>query len=152
MAVAKTENVKVRSGNRILIEFGGQEVGLLQDLRCNDDYAPEPASGIGDIHVQEYVPTMARHTVTTSQAVLYKESLRSVGISLENGDDALKGMVFDITVYDKTPPASVATSGASYSRQYLSCSFASGDVEFRKHAIVMSNATFQALDVKGATV
>jgi len=152
MAVAKTENINVRSGNRILIEFGGQEVGLLQDLRCNDDYAPEPASGIGDIHVQEYVPTMARHTVTTSQAVLYKESLRSVGASLENGDDALRGMVFDITVYDKNPPASAAAAGAGYIRKYLSCSYASGDIEFRKHTIVMSNATFQALDVKGATV
>lgn len=152
MAVAKTENIKVRSGNRILIELGGQEVGLLQDLRGSDDYAPEPASGIGDIHIQEYVPTIARHTVTTSQAILYKESLRSVGASLENGDDALRGMVFDITVYDKNAPVSAGTGGGSYLRKYLSCNFASGDVDIRKHAIVMSNATFQALDVKGTTI
>lgn len=152
MAVQKRENIKVRSGNRIRIEFGGQEVGLLQDLRGSDDYGPEPASGIGDIHVQEYVPTMARHTVTTSQAILYTETLRSAGASLENGDDALKGMVFDIVVYDKNPPASVNTGAGIYLRKYVGCSFASGDVEIRKHTIVMANATFQALDVVGTAI
>ena len=151
MAIAKTENIKVRSGNRILIEFGGQEVGLLQDLRASDDYAPEPASGIGDIHVQEYVPTLARHTLTTSQAILYTESLRSVGASLENGDDALRGMVFDITIYDKSAPTGLG-GGSSYIRKYVGCSFASGDVDIRKHAIVLSNATFNALNCKGTAI
>jgi hypothetical protein len=150
--VAKTQNIQVRSGNRILIEFGGTEIGMLQDLRANDDYAPEPASGVGDIHVQEYVPTMARHTVTTSQAILYKESLRSAGASLENGDDALRGLVFDITVYDKNLPAGSNVGSASYIRKYIGCSFASGDLDIRKHAIVMTNATFNALDCKGVSV
>ena len=151
MAITKTENIKVRSGNRIVIEFGGVEVGLLQDLRCNDDYAPEPASGVGDIHVQEYVPTMARHTVTTSQAVLRAGTLRELGATLENGDDALKGMVFDIVIYDKGGSL-VQGQGGRYIRKYLSCSFASGDVEIRKHAILLTNATFNALDTTGTAV
>jgi hypothetical protein len=149
--VTKVENIKVRSGNRIVIEFGGQEVGLLQDLRCNDDYAPEPASGIGDIHVQEYVPTMARHTISTTQAVLRSGTLREMGATLENGDDALKGMVFDIVVYDKGG-AITPGLGGSYIRKYVNCSFASGDVEIRKHAILLTNATFNALDATGTHV
>ena len=95
---------------------------------------------------------MARHTVTTSQAILYTETLRSAGASLENGDDALKGMVFDIVVYDKNPPASVNTGAGIYLRKYVGCSFASGDIEIRKHTIVMANATFQALDVVGTAI
>lgn len=148
----KRENIKARSGNRIRIEFGGAEVGLLQDIRGSDDYAPEPLSGVGDIHVHEYVPTMARHTVTTSQAILYTDTLRSAGATLENGDDALKGMIFDIVIYDKNPPSGISVGTGIYLRKYIGCSFASGDIEVRKHTIVIANATFNALDVVGNTI
>lgn len=152
MAISTRENIKARSGNRIRIEFGGVEVGLLQDIRGSDDYAPEPLSGVGDIHVHEYVPTMARHTVTTSQAVLYTDTLRSVGATLENGDHALRGLVFDIVIYDKNPPAGVDTSNGIYLRKYVGCSYASGDIEVRKHTIVVANAVFNALDVTGTAI
>ncbi|NCC29691.1 MAG: hypothetical protein EOM22_16510 [Gammaproteobacteria bacterium] len=135
------QNIKVRSGNRIRVVMDGKQVGLIQDVRGSDDYGPEPASGCGDIHVQEYVPTMARHSVQVSQMVLITDSLRSLGISLENGDDALKGMVFDIEVVDKE-------SGAVL-RKYVDCSYAQGDIDVRKHAIVMGSGTFNALDVTG---
>ncbi len=150
MAITKLENRKVRSGNRILIEFGGQEIGLIQELRASDDYSPEPASGVGDIHVQEYVPTMARHQLQVSQAILFKESLRSAGVSLENGDDALKGLVFDITIYDKD--AGAEPTAGSYLRKYVNCSISSCDTEVRKHAILMNNASILALDCKGTSI
>ena len=142
--VMTTEGLKVRSGNRIAVEFGGQEVGLLQDIRCSDDYAPEPASGIGDIHVKEYVPTMARHTINASQAVLNTGSLRGAGATPVNGDSVLEGMMFDIAIYDK---GAQGTGGLL--RKYIDCSFANGDIEVRKHAIVITNATFYALDAGG---
>jgi hypothetical protein len=134
------QNLKVRSGNTIKVLFDGKEVGLLQDIRCSDDYAPEPASGIGDIHVQEYVPTMARHNLTSSEMRLKLRSMSSQGISLENGDEALLGMVFDIEV--------LSFDGTSL-RKYRNCSFASGEMTITKHAIVVANATFNALDVVG---
>ena len=144
-------NLIHRNANRIALLLDGIEVGGMQSCDASDSYGLEAASGIGDIHVQEYVPTLARHTLTTSQAILYTESLRSVGASLENGDDALRGMIFDITIYDKSGPAGLG-AGSSYIRKYVGCSFASGDVDIRKHAIVMSNATFNALDCKGAAI
>jgi hypothetical protein len=137
-------NSKVRSGNRINVLLDNKKVGLIQNVRMNDDYSPDAASGVGDIHVQEYVPTMARHSLSVSTMVLKASSLRQAGISMENGDAVLKGLVFDFQVQD-------IDSGAVL-RTYRGCSFASGDTEVAKHAIMMSNGQFLALDVDGTAV
>ena len=134
-------NLKTRSGNRIVVKFDGKQIGLVQSVRASDDYGPEPASGIGDIHVQEYVPTMARHNLTVSNMVLNANSMRQAGITMENGDAVLQGLVFDIVSYDKDTGDEL--------RKYIGCSYASGDIDLSKHAIVMSNAQFNALDVAG---
>jgi len=135
-------NLKTRSGNRIRVTLDGIEVGLIQSVRLNDDYSPEPASGIGDIHVAEYVPTMARHALSVSYMVLNRNSMREQGISAVNGDDVLRGLVFDIETQDKDT--------GEILRKYVGCSYASGDMEVSKHAIVMANAQFNALDVVGS--
>lgn len=132
-------NVKARSGNRVLIKIDGKQIGLIQSVRMNDDYSPEPASGVGDIHVAEYVPTMARHTVNVSSMVLFSGAMRDAGVAMENGDAVLEGLVFDIVVEAKDDGALL--------RKYTGCSYASGDVEVQKHAIIVSNAVFNALDV-----
>lgn len=138
------QNLKTRSGNRLVVVLDGKQVGLVQSVRMSDDYSPEPASGIGDIHVQEYVPTMARHTLSVSNMVLNRGSLREAGIAPENGDAVLQGLVFDIEVYSRDDGALL--------RKYVGCSYASGDVDITKHAIVMASATFNALDVTGTTL
>ena len=135
------EHIIVRSANVGRVIMDGQEVGMLQNVRPSDDYSPEPASGIGDIHVQEYVPTMARHTINVSKVALRKTSLYKMGLVPENGEVVLKGQVFDIEVLDKATGEVV--------RKYLNCSYASGDIEVTKHAIVSYNAVFNALDVVG---
>ena len=135
-----TTNIKVRSGNRTIVLLDGKQVGLIQSVRASDSYALEPASGIGDIHVQEYVPTTATHTLSISQLVLYSGSLRQLGLSVENGDDALKGMVFDIVTMDKT---------GETLRKYTGCSFDSGDLEISAHKVLSSSCQFKALDVSG---
>lgn len=135
------QNVITHSGNRIVVRLDGQDVGLVQSCRMNDDYAPEPASGVGDIHVQEYVPGMARHSLSVSQMVLKRSNMRLKGITAMNADDMLKGLVFDIVTYDKDTGAEL--------RRYVGCSFASGSVEVSKHAIVTAEAQFNALDVTG---
>lgn len=136
------ENIKVHSGNRVEIRFDGVTIGLLQGVSASDDMGPEPASGVGDVHVQEYVPTMARHSVSADTMVLINDNMRKAGIALENGDDALKGQVFDIEIYGKAPNAGLL-------RKYIDCSYASGSVSVQKHAIVVSQAQFNALDVTG---
>lgn len=136
-----TQNLKTRSGNRIIIVTDGKQIGLLQSVRADDDYGPEPASGIGDIHAVEYVPTMARHTLQVSAMVLNKGALLEAGIAMENGDAVLQGLVFDIEVYSKDDNTLL--------RKYTGCSYASGNLDVSKHAIVMQSGTFNALDVGG---
>lgn len=136
-----TQNLKTRSGNRIVPLFDGKPIGLIQSVRMNDDYSPEPASGVGDIHAQEYVPTMARHSLSVSAMVLNKGAMLDAGIVMENGDAVLQGLVFDIAIYDKDTGKEL--------RKYSGCSYASGDLEVTKHAIVMQSAQFNALDVSG---
>lgn len=58
-----------------------------------------------------------------------------------DGDDALEGKVFDIVVKSKDDGEEL--------RKYTGCSYASGDVEVQKHAILVSNAQFNALNVSG---
>ena len=155
--IDKRQNVIVRSSNRFTIVMGNVAIGLLQDLRCQDDYSPEPASGIGDIHVKEYVPTIARYTISSSQACMFTGALRRIGISFEDGNDAMRGMVFDIDVYDRILNSSVQEESStevlmyaegsisgSLLRRYTKCSFASGDIEIRKHALIVNSATINA--------
>jgi hypothetical protein len=143
MATANTQvNLKTRTGNRVIVTFGGAQVGLVQSVRMNDDYGLEPASGIGDIHVQENVPTMARHTISVQAMILNVGAMLKAGIAVENGDGALLGVVLDIESYSK--------DDGTLLRKYVGCSYASGDMEISKHQILMQSAQFMALDVQGA--
>jgi hypothetical protein len=135
------QNLKVRSGNRIVVLFDGRQIGMVRSVRANDDYSPEPASGIGDIHAQEYVPTMARHSVSVSSMVLIKESMQGVGLTPENGDAVLQGLVFDLEVYSK--------DDGKLLRKYIGVSYASGDIDINAHQIVVASGQFNALDVTG---
>jgi len=137
-----TTNIKVRSGNRTVVLLDGKQVGMIQSIRASDSYQMEAAGGIGDIHVQEYVPSVAQHSITVQQMVLYSGTLRQLGVSLENGDEALKGVVFDIVTMDK--------NGETI-RKYTGCSFDSGDLEISAHKILSSSAQFKALDVSNKT-
>ena len=73
--------------------------------------------------------------------LLNKSQLQAAGIVPENGDAVLQGLVFDIEQYD-------GLTGALL-RKYTGVSYASGSIETQKHAIVTSNAQFNALDVSG---
>lgn len=139
-----TQNLKVRSGNRVLAMFDGKQIGLLQSVRMSDDYSPEAASGVGDIHAVEYVPTLARHQLSVSSMVLFRGAMLEAGIAMENGDAVLQGVVFDIEVYSK--------DDGKLLRKYIGCSYASGDMDVSKHAIVMQSAQFNALDVSGKAI
>lgn len=134
-------NLQVRTGNRVIVSIDGHEVGLMQNINGSDDYGLDKASGIGDIHTIEHVPTNANHSISCSQLVLFKGALRDLGIATENGDGALKGIVFDIVVQSK--------DDGSVLRKWMGCSYGGGSVDVNKHAIIVANASFMALDVAG---
>lgn len=136
-----TPNVKTATGNRIVVEFDGKRVGLVQSVRMSDNYGLEDASGIGDIHVVEHVPTKAVHTISVSTMTLFKGNMRDAGIEPQNGDDVLQGLVLDIVSYSRDTGAVM--------RKYESCSYDSGDVDVSAHRIVMKSSQWKALDVTG---
>jgi hypothetical protein len=122
--------------------FDGVQIGLLQDVRFNEDYAPAEASGVGNIRVVEYVPTMAKYTVSARFMVLNLGSMYKAGVVVpKDADGVMQGFVFDIAVYDN--------GDGSLLRKAIGCSYASGDIEIQKHAILVSSANFNALDVSG---
>lgn len=131
-------NIKVRSGNRIVVVFDGKQIGMIQSVRPSDSMGLEAASGIGDIHAQEHVPTMATHAISVSAMVLIKNAMSDAGITIGTGDEALKGQVFDFEVFDKD-------SGALMYK-YVGCSYDSGDMDISAHRIVTQSAQFKALD------
>jgi hypothetical protein len=134
-------NLKARSGNNIVITFDGKQVGAIKSVSLNDDYSPEPVTGIGDIHVAEWVPTVARHTLSINSLVLRIGSMREAGITALNGEDVLIGRVFDILVISK--------EDGKLLRKYTGCSYASGSVEVSANAIVVNSGQFNALNVTG---
>jgi hypothetical protein len=137
-------NLKVRSANRIAVLLDGRQVGALQSVRFSDDFGLEQVYGIGDTDPIESVPTAARYSLSVSNVVLNASSLRSLGLVPENGAAALQGLVFDIEQYDKET--------GDLLRKYEGCSYASGDVDVTKNAIIMSSASFMALRVSGTGV
>ena len=78
--------------------------------------------------------------------ILFTKNLRDSQISMENGDVVLQGLVFDIVIYGRDP------KNSGVLRKYTKCSYTSGDVTVQKHAILVANAQFVALDVTGTRI
>lgn len=135
-------NIKAKSSNRIIVTFDGKQVGACKSVSMHDDYGLEPVTGIGDIHVMENVPTVARYSLQIEAVVLEKEQLRSAGITTMDGDDALVGRVFDIVVIGKDTGEEI--------RKYSGCSYASGDIRVTANQVISTSASFQALRVSGS--
>lgn len=140
-----TQNSHVQTGNKIVVLFDNKPVGLVQSVRMNDSYGLEAASGVGDIHVVEHVPTRAMHSLSVSSLVIDKNKLSDAGAVVpENGDAALQGLVFDFVAVSRVTNQVM--------RKYRSCSFDSGDVDISAHRIVSRSGQFKALDVTGTGV
>ena len=147
-------NQQTWSGNLITVEVDNQLIGLIQSCRLTDNYGLEDASGVGDVHVVEHVPSKAVHTVSLSNMVLFKGNMRTVlGVLNENGDSVMKGLVFDIGIYARGAygtggPTTTPPAGAQL-RAIIGCSYDSGDVDITAHRISMQSGQFKALDVRG---
>jgi hypothetical protein len=124
---------KVYSGNTILVIINNHPVGLLQDVTADEDFSPEPASGIGDPRVVEYVPTMNRITLRVSSMSLKKDSLFDIGVFPNDIDTYLSRNPFVVQIIDKITGKTI--------RYYNNCIFARGTVSVRKHTIVAHDCT-----------
>ncbi|MDR3515190.1 MAG: hypothetical protein P4M00_05195 [Azospirillaceae bacterium] len=140
-AASQAVLLQTYTGNRIVVEFGGAQVGLVQSIRPSDHYGLEGVSGVGDIHVLEHVPTKAVHQIAVHTMVLFNSNLRGVGIAPENADVVMQGNVFDLVVYSR--------DSGDVVRKYVSCSYDNGELEISAHKITVQQGIFKALDVQG---
>jgi len=93
-------NKKVRSANQVLIVIKNKVIGIASSLRIAADFALQDQAGIGDNVVVEYVPGIARITVSLSGILLISTNLAAQGILPSTSvRDILEGNVFDVGVY-----------------------------------------------------
>jgi hypothetical protein len=137
-------NLQTRSANRVAVVFDGKQVGAMRSLDMNDDYGHEPQYGIGDAEPFEHVPTAARYSLSCSQVVLSRKSLRQLSLTQENASGVLKGLVFDIEVFDKD-------TGELLSK-YIGCSYTGGSVQINANAVLIASANFVALTRSGTVI
>lgn len=155
------ENILVSTGNRVAIVVNGVEVGLCQSVRCSDNYNLQAASGIGDIHVQEWVPTQAIHQITAQTMILFKDDLRGAGGTgaieqqslrgaltpssgndiMDNGDAVLRGLTFDLHISGKAPTQVNSSEGGARIGDALRAS------DFQQTVRVYYDCTFESGDI-----
>lgn len=136
-----TQNIVTQTGNRVSILLDGIAVGAMQSVRMSQDYGLDGVYEIGNINPIENVPGAARYSISCSNVVLKKGALKRAGIAEVNGVGVLRGRVFDIEVFDKDT--------GQLLQKYIGCSYASGDADVNRNAMIMSSAQFMALDVSG---
>ncbi len=129
------------TGNNITVFINNQQIQVLTTLRATDDYGLEPVTEVGDGHVVEYVPTVARHAISISKFLMAKETAISAGIINQNMDSALQGNTFDIEIFSNTTGLLM--------RKYLNASNTSGDVSIQANRLIVIDANFVATDVTG---
>lgn len=138
------QNLRINHANRHQLLFDGYAVAFLESVSPDDDYGVEPQSGIGDIHVQEHTPSVARHTINVQGVIPKTRNLKQLGVLTENGDIALTGKVFDIVL--------VNLDTGSPARTYRGCTCARVGHQISKHRAISFSATFMALDVNGTDI
>jgi hypothetical protein len=150
-----TQNLQALTGNDVLIFFGTQQVGYLQNFQAQDSNNLQTLGGIGDAHPQENVPSMYSGNISASRAVLRKSSLFDLLNQQASGsgsgttgtqappfgsiDGALQGWVFDIVCKQKGENQNL--------RVYQHCSFDNFSTSIEAHNIIVTNFTLKALSV-----
>lgn len=131
----------VLTGNRVLVYFAGQAIGLCTSVEVTDDYGLEPAMNIGTIYVPEYVPTVADFTISVSSMLLTGGDLFG---GAGSGPGVLAGKVFDFAISIGSNDKGGSTGPPSNLVMYSGCTFSRGTLRVDAHRIVVYQATFKA--------
>jgi hypothetical protein len=82
--------------------------------------------------------------ISVSAMMLFRKNLRQAGFMPQNGDDMLKGLIFDFCVYSKDTGQLLV--------KYIGLSYDSGDLDLSAHRIVIASGQFKALDRVGTDI
>lgn len=120
--------------------INGELVPVLSQLTLDDDYGLQPLSGVGDGHVQEWIPGQFTHRATLAKALFKPESLFASKIIPENGDVIMQGVEYDVEVFFKD-------GGTARKLENAKCG--TNSTRLRMHGILEVDATFVGRDVSG---
>lgn len=132
------QNLQTHSGNRLVVEADGKRIGLAQSWRVDDNFGHEAASGIGDARAVEFVPGMARFTLSITTMVLFRNNLVQLKIIPKNVDDVLRGMELDFVLYSRDT--------GDWLTKYIGAKYDSGSTDVQAHRIVTKSASFMVRD------
>jgi hypothetical protein len=142
----------VMTGNIVVAEFGGMQVGIIQSINAQDDYGLQPISGIGRNTAYENAPGFARFSLTVDTMFLFPGLITGTTsladtdklVNFEDADiapgvaeDILRGIVIDVVIRTKL--------GRELFR-YKWCSYGGGSFGIQKHVAVSRSAQFLAID------
>lgn len=148
--MANGTNKQVRSANQVLITVQNQVIGIVSSCRIQADFALQDQAGIGDNVVIEYVPGIARITVSLSGILLINQNLANAGIlPSKSVRDILNGTVFDVGVYTTT--AGTNTPGSLLVAAY-SCTPANMSYSVDTGQALKYDHSFSALDLGGSLI
>ena len=131
---------KTYSGNEVEVYINGELVPVLSQLTMDDDYGLQPLSGVGDGHVQEWVPGQFTHRATIAKALFKPESLFASRIIPENGDVIMQGLEYDVEIFFKE---------GGMGRKLENAKCGTNSVRVRMHGILEVDATFVGRDASG---
>lgn len=163
LAPSRDKGNYTRSGNRIVVLFGGHIVGLVQSVQLADDYGVQPANRLGSLESVELVPLEANHTINVSLMMLSRDGLYKTGAgkatksevliphSGVNSDttntnkSAIAGKELEIVVHAINKDGTLGDPLVWYHR----CVYSSGNVDVTNNRLTVSNATFRAVHRDG---
>jgi len=152
------QNRQTYVANRMDVQFADSEggaVGAVQNANVSMSFGLDGVSGIGAVTMIEYVPTVARISVSPDQVYLFRRELDRVsaggfggqtGILPHQAIESLNGVVFNITA--AVLKTDKDTNGQAYSTlwQAVDCFLDSGDFSTAKHGTVGRRCQFMALN------
>lgn len=121
MALKDTMN-----GNRGLIKFGGQPVGIIQDITCADNSNQQSVDGMGSLETLEWVPGLQAYQISGSRYFGSAQDLQKLGL-VPNSNEVLTAPEFEVEVIDRI-------SGATL-ELYTGCKFNTHERRYSKHVI-----------------
>jgi hypothetical protein len=155
-------NLQVYTGNLVFLAVripsstagttGGSQtynyIGLGQTATINEDADLQAASGVGDNRVKQWVPGMARVTVSITDMALITQSMESLGQAPSRSfTDLLSAQTFDILILDQ-----FNTTGTQPLKTITDCSFANSSIQISKHVPITISGTLNGIDISGSMI
>lgn len=114
------------TGNRVILKYGGEAIGTVQNCSFTDDFSLQEADGMGDLEVQEHVPGKITHRIDFEKYFVAADTLQKLGM-VPTSDEWMTAPELSIEVIDTVTKQTVES--------YTGVKFNSHTRRYTKHQI-----------------